>query len=330
VFSSGPFCVGLVNRCDDRGCSRPPRCVDQGYLFGVTASPDHPSNSWFDGGQHAAALSEEPWWIQPWRDAVLRPAEMVQLDVAATLVSAHGVRQEKGPALITETIAALDSIAEGCTFRTAYGEFEPVHHQVFHNYGFTGDSENYHDPRNSFLPHVLRTRRGIPISLTVVFMEVAKRCGVEVLGIGMPGHFLSAHTTMSGKTCWVDAFDHGAVLDLGGVAGIYHAMFGADRPFDPAVHLPAVDEHAICTRMLANLKSAAAHRRDVAALADIVWMRQYLPGPTLTERREHVRLCCAVGRFATAEAALESLARVLGPDDAIVAEERARHASLFN
>jgi hypothetical protein len=295
----------------------------------VTAS-DHPSNSWFDGGQPAAAQAEEPWWIQPWRDAVVRPAEMVQLDVAATVLSAHGMRQCTGPQIITDTIGALDDIAAGCTFRTAYGEFEPVHHQVFGNFGFTGNTEDYHDPRNSFLPHVLRTRRGIPISLSVVFMEVAKRCGVEVLGIGMPGHFLSAHTTMAGRTHWVDAFGGGTILDLDGVATLYRTMFGAERPFDPAAHLPAVDEHAICTRMLANLKSAAAQRRDVSALADIVWMRQYLPAPTLTERREHVRLCCAVGRFATAEAALDDLSSVLGPDDAILVEERTRHATLFN
>jgi Transglutaminase-like superfamily len=255
---------------------------------------------------------------------------MVQLDLAATILSAHGIRRATGPSIISNTLGALDAIAEGCAFRAAYGEFEPVHHQVFNNLGFTGDTENYHDPRNSFLPHVLRTRRGIPISLSVVFIEVAKRCGVEVLGIGMPGHFLSAHTTMSGRTRWVDAFNGGAVLELDGVVDLYRTQFGPDRPFDPASHLPAVDEHAICSRMLANLKSTAAFRRDIAALADIVWMRQYLPGPTLVERREHVRLCCAVGRFATAEVALDSLATVLGPDDAIIAEERARHAAILN
>lgn len=271
---------------------------------------------------------DRPWWVDPWIDAVGRPAEMVPLDRAATLLAAHGLRgswDALGPAVVDRTITALDELARSCPEPT----FEGVHQLLFGVMGFRGDREQYHAPRNSFLPIVLARRRGIPISLAVVLIEVARRVRVDIVGIGMPGHFLTAFDGPEG-TRWIDVFDGGTILDLDGVSKVHASMFAGAQPFDPAIALPEVDAHAMLVRMLANLKSTASFARDIPALADLVWLRQALPGPTVQERREHIRLSLAVGRFATAAEGIDALAAAVGDDDVMVVEERQRFAALLS
>jgi regulator of sirC expression with transglutaminase-like and TPR domain len=271
---------------------------------------------------------EQPWWLPGWIAEVGRPAEEVRLDRAATLLAAHGLTgrwAERGPAAVDRTVALLDELASACPERS----FESLHAVLFGRLGFTGDRERYHAPRNSFLPLVLERRRGIPITLALVVLETARRLDVPMVAIGMPGHFLTAHDGPDGRR-WLDAFDGGRVLGLPEVAALHGSMFAGSQEFDALGSLPEVDNHAVLTRMLANLRTTSTFTRDVFALADVVWMRQHLPGPTVTERREHIRLCLAVGRFRTARTAIDALARAVGEDAQAVREDRARLAALLS
>ena len=84
---------------------------------------------------------------------------------------------------------------------------------MFDVLGFRGNRENYYDPRNSFLNQVIDRRTGIPITMTVVYIEVARRIGFPVKGVGMPFHFIAKHEAESGDI-FIDPFNEGKVLGV--------------------------------------------------------------------------------------------------------------------
>ena len=96
---------------------------------------------------------------------------------------------------------------------------------MFRDLGFRGDRRHYYDPENSLLDRVLDRRVGIPLTLSVVMMEVARRIGVPLGGVAMPGHFLVRDRVL--PDVFVDPFDGGRTLDLAGVQRLFHAVTGA-------------------------------------------------------------------------------------------------------
>src|SRR5438552_9903098 len=114
--------------------------------------------------------------------AVAAPAGKMRLDVAAFCLAAHA-----HPGLdVDGECARLDDLAYRCPTPT----FDGMRAYLFETLGFRGNTRDYGDPENSFLDSVLERRVGIPISLAVVVMEVGRRIGAPVHGVGMPGHFL--------------------------------------------------------------------------------------------------------------------------------------------
>ena len=130
---------------------------------------------------------------------------------------------------------------------------------LFEEEEFRGNAADYYDPRNSFLNDVLERRLGIPISLSLVYMEVARRVGLHVAGVGFPGHFLVKYAPRDGPEVYVDAYHGGEML-------------GAEEcvaRFQPASHgdvdprwLAAVTPHQILARMLHNLKRIYVQKGD--------------------------------------------------------------------
>src|SRR5690606_13265031 len=135
-----------------------------------------------------------------------------------------------------------------CLCRSARPPGSPLfpYTTLFRSLGFAGDVEDYGNPRNSLLDSVLDRRRGIPITLAVVLIEVARRAGVALEGVGMPGHFL-VRAAGDGEL-FADPF-HGVVLDRAGCEKLFAALHGPrarfrDRFLDP------VGPRAILARML--------------------------------------------------------------------------------
>ena len=83
---------------------------------------------------------------------------------------------------------------------------------LFQEEGLRGNRDDFYDPRNSFLNDVLDRKLGIPITLSVVYMEVARRVGFPVAGVGMPGHFLLKHYDVVAGEIFIDAFNRGSIL----------------------------------------------------------------------------------------------------------------------
>jgi regulator of sirC expression with transglutaminase-like and TPR domain len=223
-------------------------------------------------------------------ELVHRPPDEVPLDEAALLIAkhAHPDLDLAGP------LAELDDLADDVRGTSA----TDVADALFGEAGFAGNTVDYADPRNSYLDDVLARRLGIPISLSVVMIEVGRRCRVPVYGVGMPGHFL---VQAAGE------------LDVWYDRRLYEQLH-PDPPFTPAV-LRAVDARSILNRMLANLQETFT-RREPASIAWAVRLRLRIPELLPGERRQLAGLLGGVGRFLEAAAELEAVASELEGDDA--------------
>jgi regulator of sirC expression with transglutaminase-like and TPR domain len=132
---------------------------------------------------------------------------------------------------------------------------------------FTGNRQQYDDPRNSFLNEVLDRRTGIPITLAVVYLEIARRAGVQVTGVNFPGHFLlrahdeQARMHYSGNFVIVDPFHGGALLSEVDCREMLRQHVGDEAAFDTGLLQPAT-RREIVVRMLVNLKRLYVRMRS--------------------------------------------------------------------
>jgi regulator of sirC expression with transglutaminase-like and TPR domain len=175
--------------------------------------------------------------------AVNRPADDVPLDVAALCIAAQAHRGLD----VDEWSARLDVLAARCPTAT----FDGLRAHLFEHEGFHGDIDHYADPENSFLDSVIERRRGIPITLSVLMIAIGRRIGVDVLGVGMPGHFLVLDGARG--DVWCDPFHGGALLDAEGCRRRFDLVYGGSLPFEPGFLAPTPSP-AIVARMLANLE----------------------------------------------------------------------------
>ena len=128
---------------------------------------------------------------------------------------------------------------------------------LFEELGFEGERDDYYNPYNSYLDKVMLRRKGIPISLSVLTMAVGERAGMDVEGVGFPGHFLVRVGGPDGV--YQDPFHGGELLDGQGLRRLAAQFLGAEMALHPS-YLDPVDCVTITIRMLANLKNA--HRRQ--------------------------------------------------------------------
>ena len=138
----------------------------------------------------------------------------------------------------------------------------------FRELGFRGNVDDYYDARNSLLPDVLERRTGIPITLTLVWCEIARRAGVLARGVGFPGHFLARVDevpALSGRPASpriiVDAFAGGRLIDDDDARALLQRTLGRGAEIHPALFEPA-SSRATLVRMLTNLKAVWAGRGD--------------------------------------------------------------------
>jgi regulator of sirC expression with transglutaminase-like and TPR domain len=131
---------------------------------------------------------------------------------------------------------------------------EVVNHVLFTQEKFRGNDEDYFDPRNSLLNAVIDRRKGIPITLSLLYMEVARRAGLRVEGVGLPGHFIVRLDPDDEPPFLVDPFHQGRRLSRSECEERVERLFKGRVPFDASFLRPVTGE-AILTRLLTNLKS---------------------------------------------------------------------------
>lgn len=252
-------------------------------------------------------------------DSVARFAELVrrppdEVDLAdAALAIAAGADPQVQPGRWKEE---LDRLAAGVTDR------DGLVRRLFTQRGFTGDAADYYNPDNSLLHRVLARRLGIPITLSVVMLEVGRRAGVDLEGVGMPGHFLVRDPA---DGALLDPFHGGQLLDRSAVEGRFRAATGAGPavPFGPHL-LRAVTAHEVLDRMLANIAGiyrAAGERTlswGTSASAGLEWvlrMRLALPSADAGRVLGLADALAARGRYRQAAAEIEERLAA-HPDDA--------------
>ncbi len=131
---------------------------------------------------------------------------------------------------------------------------------LFEEQGFAGNNEQYYDPRNSYLNEVLDRRLGIPITLSLVLIEVGRRLGLEMEGIGLPGHFITG-ARVRGEHVLLDAFTGGSVLTGEACGELVGRALGKPVQLKPE-HFAPVTHRQFLTRMLANLKGSYWRREQ--------------------------------------------------------------------
>jgi regulator of sirC expression with transglutaminase-like and TPR domain len=221
---------------------------------------------------HEAALAR-------FKLAVDAHASDTVLDLDEAALSISGVLQ---PALdIDAWLTELDELAASCPSPTREG----VVRHLFATGRFTGDRRTYNHWHNSCLDHVISTGHGIPITLAVVTIEVARRIGVHLEGVGMPAHFLVGDP--ADGEWFLDPFHDGAVLDRDGCKALFTTIAGdGDRWRDS--FLQPTPKRAVLVRMLNNLKAAFTRTGDRVRLAQVMRLRMAMPEIT-GEETEAVR-----------------------------------------
>ena len=231
------------------------------------------------------------------------PESEMPLDEAALLISASA-----NPDLdVAHELERLDALAAG----VRPGDLPGLCDLLFRDLGLTGDRDTYDDPVNSYLDRVLDRRRGIPISLSVLLIETARRCWIRLEPVGMPAHFLVRDPTE--PDVLIDAFDGGRRLDHDDCDRIIRAATGGAGRLTPEM-LAVTPPWAVVARMLANLDGSFERRDDRPGLARITELRRLLPGTPPGDRAQLAGRLAALGRFDAAADLLEQVATSVGTE----------------
>jgi regulator of sirC expression with transglutaminase-like and TPR domain len=212
--------------------------------------------------------------------------------------------------------ATLDALGDGARAHVGAADSDPgrvraLIHYLAREQRFVGNQDDYYDRRNSFLNEVLDRRTGIPITLAVVYIEVGRRAGLAVDGIGFPGHFL---TKLRGEAEIVFDPFFGQVLSEEQCARRLQAVMGQETSFDRS-YLRSATTREILVRMLRNLKQIYLQAREyepaLACSERILLVQPELP----QELRDRGLLYQQLECFSAAQADLERFLALAPNDD---------------
>ena len=254
-------------------------------------------------------------------ELVSRPSGEFRLAESALLIA-----QEEYPHLdLAAYLQRLDALAARIAARLGL-ELDPqrivaaINTTLFEEEGFRGNQDNYYDARNSFLNEVLDQKTGIPITLSVVYLDLGRQVGLPIVGVGLPGHFIvqyRAHST----PFWIDPFHYGQILSREDCITRVAQFYGQELTWQDAFLQP-VSDHAILTRMLNNLKVIYVHQRDYHRALGVVERLVLLLPDSAAEIRDRGLLHAQLGHLETALDDLEhylQLARE-APDALVISQ----------
>ena len=224
--------------------------------------------------------------------------EPVREDASIDLATAAlAIARTEYPALDSPYyLSRLDGLAKRVRSRmrsspTARENIALLNRVLFDEEGLRGNRENYYDPRNSFLNDVLDRKLGIPITLSLVYMDVARRVGFPLCGTGMPGHFLVKRCDpMSGEII-VDPFNRGLIVSTAECQKRLNEIYSGEIAMRPEF-LYAVTHREILTRILNNLRQVYFTQRNLHKGLRILDLLLAIPplSPDLLRERGLVRL----------------------------------------
>lgn len=210
---------------------------------------------------HTSSASDTPNPLQRLAEALTAPDETLDPAHLGLLMAA----QYNSRLDIQPFLEQLDGFAARVKermgrARSAGRMIEAMNTVLFTEEGFSGNVEDYYDPRNSFLNEVLTRKTGIPISLSVIYLAVAHRLKLPFAGVGLPLHFIVKWVGAKDEI-YLDPFQQGRVLTIEECAGVVEKAYGAPVQFQFS-YLEAVPTRLILYRMINNLKYIFLRHED--------------------------------------------------------------------
>src|SRR4051812_12974416 len=191
------------------------------------------------------------------------------LDQAALLIGAWDYPErdlEQYRAMLDRIASKVAPNVEMAT--SGIGRARAISDWLFDHLGFSGNTNDYYDPRNSFLCDVLDRRTGIPISLSVLYLEVARRVGVLAQGVNFPGHFL-VRVAIEDAWLFLDPFSGGRALTPADLEALLRKTTNPDAVLEPSV-IAAASKRQILSRMLVNLAGIYGRHGDLVRSLDVL------------------------------------------------------------
>ena len=245
-------------------------------------------------------MTQEPAARRQFADIMAGPDDQVDLAQAALLIAC-----EEYPDLDVERyLRRVDQLAGVVAARVEedggpLSAVRALNGLLFDEEGFRGNLEDYYDPRNSFLNDVLDRRTGIPITLSTLYIEVGRRAGLDVEGIGLPGHFV---VRVDGTL--VDPFHNGMVLSEEDCQKRLDRIYGGRLKLDDTM-LAACERKAILARTLGNLKAIYTKAGDFFRALNVVELLLRVDPSSLGEMRDRGMLHASLDCYALAARELE-------------------------
>jgi regulator of sirC expression with transglutaminase-like and TPR domain len=266
-------------------------------------------------------------------------ATLVADDTSLSVVeAAASIAHDEFPQLDTQAVLAdIDALAARLKRRfpvdaVPVQRLRWLNRFFFQDLGFAGNVNDYYDPHNSYLHRVLETRRGIPITLAVLYMELATQIGLTARGVSFPGHFLVKLRMNTGRQIGevvIDPFTGQSLSreELDELLAPYKRSRGLQGDFDVpmGLFLQSATPRETLARMLRNLKEVHRNTQNWPRLLPVMQRLVVLLPQAWEERRDRGLLCAELGLF---DAATRDLALYLeqvgdAPDRALVAQRLA-------
>jgi regulator of sirC expression with transglutaminase-like and TPR domain len=222
---------------------------------------------------------------QRFYEEINQPDEQIDLAKAALYLA-----QEEYPELDTEFyLNALEKMAIEVLERLPAERYplrmiQTLNQYLFDELGFRGNTEDYYDPRNSYLNEVIDRRTGIPITLSLVYLSVAQRINFPMVGVGMPGHFL-LRPAVEQMLVFIDPFNRGETMFAEDCQERLSQVYGEPVDFRPEF-LEPVGSRFFLARMLSNLKAIYITKNDLIRTLSVVDRILLIFPSALSERRD--------------------------------------------
>jgi regulator of sirC expression with transglutaminase-like and TPR domain len=218
-------------------------------------------------------------------------------------------------------IRMLDHLAdrvEAGPHRSILANIEAINNVLFKEEKFFGNSRDYDDPRNSYLNDVLERRMGIPITLSLIYTEIARRKGVPLVGVGFPGHFLVKHYGPPAEII-IDPFNRGRILATSDCASLLKDYFGSEAELKPE-YFAAATKKQILARILNNLKGSYYKRSNYSKVLTMIELSLATREDVLTNVRDRGMVYFAMRRYSDAARELSAYQKLAEAEDTEVQE----------